>query len=271
MVRLKVRVPSADVERYFARYMNDPNISNWEDRRFNKYRYNWSFEFMSIFGQVSFWVGFSHNSEKVGLKHNLVLEYNPNKCDEVPYLKSILKAFYRDFESVEVVSVDVACDMPVNILDVLYIPDGRRKYRYFNNGSDDVTYYFGNRSEDGAVKIYNKARELGIDSTNLTRYEITRRMNIPLLHADIITLKWDCLVDVRIIENYQGDLTIGQTERALLYAVMNGFPMSGLSRVFKDKIKKILSESAVNTLDSTLFGNCINLFFTQLKNTINSL
>lgn len=265
MVRLKTSVLNMDLESFMKKYQDNPYVTSWEDRRFNMYRYNWKFEYMTITGAESFWIGYSHGSEKVGLKHNLVVEFNPNKCDDIPYLWHVLKTFYKDFSRVYCVSADIACDMPVNILDVLYIPDGRRKYKYLNNGSDDMTYYFGNRGEDGSIKIYNKARQMKIKDFDLTRYEITRRLDYTLERSEFVSLDWTCLVDIALIDNYQYGLEVTQTERAVLYAVMNGFPMKDLSRIYKDKIKKILSNSAGNTLESTEFDMCLRNYFSQLK------
>jgi len=267
MLRLKVHCSDESVQAFFSRFNCDPICEYWESRRLKEYKHNWNFKFMTFDGECSFWVGYYHNSEKSGVKHNLVLEYNPNKVD-VLLLWDILRTFYSDFKWVQVVSLDVACDMPVNILDVVHSSNGKRKYRCEKNGGDDITHYYGVRGTDGYTKIYNKSRELGLKDIELTRYEVSRRLDVPLEYADNITLEWDCLLDVTCIDSYQHSLELNGTERALLYAVMNGYPLNELPRVNKSKIKKILSESAGNTLDSTMFGKCINDFFKQLKNNI---
>lgn len=267
MLRLKVHCPDDDVQAFFSRFNCDSNCEYWESRRLKEYKYNWNFKMNTFDGECSFWVGYYHNSEKSGMKHNLVLEYNPNKVDD-KLLWSILKAFYGDFKAVQVVSLDVACDMPVNILDIVHSVNGKRKYRCEKNGGDDITHYYGVRGSDGYTKIYNKARELGLKDIELTRYEVSRRLDIPLEYADNISLDWSCLLEVNVIDSYQYSLELNGTERALLFAVMNGFPIGDLPRKNKEKIKKILSESAGNTLDSTMFGKCINHFFNQLKSNI---
>lgn len=270
MIRLKVHVPSADVEMFMARYSENIEVSYYESLSFKKYRYNWNFKVNSVYGTgiVGFWIGFYHGSEKIGQAHNLVIEFNPNKCEEIPYLWVLLKRFYSNSKLVECVSGDIACDMPVNILDVLYMPHGRRNKKTFDNGGDDLTYYFGSRSEDGYIKIYNKSRELGVEDIDLTRYEVTRKFGFTLDQGISVHMNWDCLVDINILDNYQYNLNIGDTEKALIYAVMYGYPMSNITRKYKDKIKKILSESAGNTLESNKFDECIRNYFIKLTNDI---
>lgn len=270
MIRLKVRVLSSDVEDFMARYSENIEVAYYEDLRFRKYRYNWNFKVNSIFNNdiVGFWLGFNHGSEKVGQAHNLVIEFNPNKCEEIPYLWIVLKRFYSDSKRVVCVSCDIACDMPVNILDVLYIPHGRRNTKAFNNGGDDMTYYFGSRGDDGHIKIYNKARELGLLDVDLTRYEVTRSIKLPLDQCMYTELDWTCLVDINIIDNYQYDLSVDGTCKALIYAIMNGYSLSSIPRKYKEKIKKILSESAGNTIESISFNKCLNVYISSLIDNI---
>jgi len=270
MIRLKVRVLSSDVEYFMARYSENIEVNYYEDRRFKKYKNNWRFSWNSIFGGgvIGFWVGFNHGSEKIGQAHNLVIEFNPNKCDEIPYLWHILKHFYSDSKKVYCVSGDIACDMPVNILDVLYIPNGRRKTKTFDNGGDDKTYYFGVREDDGYIKIYNKSKELGLKDVDLTRYEVTRKFDFTLEQGKNTHMDWNCLIDINIIANYQYDLSIGLTEKALIYAVMNGYAIKDLTRDYRTKIKKILSTSAGNTIESNRFDECLRNYFIRLTNDI---
>lgn len=270
MIRLKVRVPSADVETFMARYSDNIEVSYYESLSFKKYRYNWNFKINSLFGGgvIGFWIGFYHGSEKNSTSHNLVIEFNPNKCEEISYLWNLLKHFYSNPKTVHCVSGDIACDMPVNVLDVLYIPHGRRNTKTFNNGGDDITYYFGSRSDDGYIKIYNKSRELGLTDVDLTRYEVTRKFDFTLDQGSEIHMDWGCLVDINVIDNYQYDLNIDGTVKALIYAVMNGYPLSNIPRKNKEKIKKILSESAGNTLESNEFDICLRNYFKSLINNI---
>lgn len=273
MLRMKIRVPGQDIQFYFNQFQRDPNVEYWECQKYKEYRYNWTFKENCIDGVNSFWVGYWHNADKDNLSHSLVIEYNPNKCCDMHYLWEILKTFFSYTHSVYVCSVDVACDMPVNIKDVFHYNEGRRRYMKLTTGGDDITHYYGVRGTDGSIKIYNKARELGIqDNCQLTRYEVTRRFDNLTLNSFSVCSRvefgWDCLVKINIIDSYQYNMDLNGTERALLFAVMNGFPINELPRINKEKVKKILSESAGNTLDSTLFDKCIWDFLKQLDYTI---
>lgn len=269
MVRLKRRTYDDEVQEFFNKYSCDSNVKYWETSKFKSYRYNWLFQAVDPFGnQQSFWCGYCHNAERKSNKHGLIIEYNPNKCEFMPYLWQILCRFFHEQWFVEVVSVDLACDMPVNILNLSYSIDGRGGVvrKLFDYGSDNKTYYIG--EGDGRKKIYNKGRELGLKDVDLTRFEISLDANQMLYQTDDFEFPKDKLIEIYNLENYQYRLDINGTDRALIYAIMNGFPINELPRTKRQKIEQILSESAGNTLDSIQFQNAYILYFKQLKDTI---
>lgn len=268
MVRLRVRVRSDDIKDYFDKYSCDPNVEYWETCRIKEYRHNWKFSSLGVFkgDSSSFWIGYQHNRENKALVHWLVVEYNPNKNDvSTGYLCEILGRFYRDHDSVQVVSVDLACDMPVNISSVFCDKGGKSIKKLFDYGGDNKTIYLGEGS--GRIKIYNKARELGIDDINLTRYEISIHFDCNGAHPmrPSTYMAFDSgsfeLVPIYCVDSYQFDMTLNGTDKALLYAVLNGFPLEELTRDKKNKIKKILSDSAGNTLESIGFVSAFKEYF----------
>lgn len=265
MVRLRIRVKHEEVKCYFNQFSCDPNVEYWETCRIKEYRHNWKFTSMDVFkGTSSFWVGYQHNRENKGLKYWLVIEYNPNKnCASEGFLGDILRYFYSDIDRVEIVSVDLACDMPVNINNVFCDKGGKSIKKLFDYGGDNKTIYIGEGS--GRIKIYNKARELGLEGTNLTRYEISVHFGGSLPCTidmyDAFCEQSFNLVPIYCIDSYQFDMCINETDRAILYAVLNGYPMEALSRRKKDNIEKILSESAGNTLESIGFVNAFKDYF----------
>jgi hypothetical protein len=272
MVRLKVRVDNSEIEKFFNKYSCDPNVKHWETSQFKAYRYNWIFQDVDINNTIqSFWCGFCHNAEIKGNKHNLIIEYNPNKTEFMAALWEILCRFYSESWSVEIVSVDLACDMPVNILNLSYSVDGRGGMvrKLYDYGSDNKTYYV--REGDGRIKIYNKAREMGLKGIDITRFEISLNVRCNLFFPDEFKFPKDKLIELYNLENYQYRLDINGTDRAIIYAIMNGFPINDLGRDKRKKIEKILSESAGNTLDSIQFQCAYSQYFKQLKDNIDKI
>lgn len=269
MVRLRVKVFSENIQTFFNAYMTDSNVDYWESTQYTKYRHNWLFKYMDVFNkECSFYVGYNFNSEQKSLKHWLVIEYNPNKNDiTYGYLNKILKQFFSDITKVEIVSVDLACDMPVNITDIFCDKGGKKVKKIFNYGGDDKTIYLG--QGDGRIKIYNKRheilenekRDIGHD---LTRYEVTVSSfeHFAICKALCFNIaEYLNLAPIYCVSSYQVDMMLNGTERALIYAVLNGYPIEELPRKNKEKVKKILSESAGNTIESLGFAQAFTKYF----------
>lgn len=284
MVRLRVRVRSDLIKDYFDKFSFDSNVEYWESTRIKEYRHQWRIVDVQevdkplgddglskvLYKGNSFWVGYQHNMENKSLKHWLVIEYNPNKLDiNKGVLGEVLKKFYSDSSLVEIVSVDLACDMPVSISNVFCDKGGKSIKKLFDYGGDNKTIYIGEGS--GRIKIYNKANELlkkqGIDiGYDLTRYEISIQLNNGNVPFTIDLYNAFCessfnLVPIYCLESYQYDMSLNETDKALLYAVLNGYPLEALSRRKKENIEKILSESAGNTLESIGFVNAFKEYF----------
>lgn len=270
MVRLRVRVSSLEVEKYFSCFSQSSDIDYYETCQIKKYRHNWTFKTMDFIMKKanSFWMGYQHNMEQKALKHWLVIEFNPNKVDMLHgYLNKLLKRFYSSYKEVQIVSVDLACDLPININNVFCGKGNKHIKKLFDYGGDNKTIYIG--EGPGRIKIYNKARELGLEGENRTRYEITMVFDnsgcVPMTIAtweafEICTIE-SLLVPIYVLESYQFDMTLDGTDRGLIYSVLNGFPIEELPRRKKEKIKKILSQSAGNTLDSNGFVQSFRQYF----------
>lgn len=98
----------------------------------------------------SFWFGFMHNTEKRELnpqsKYNFTIEFNPNKLKDEPcllYLLSISNDWY-------LLSYDLAFDLKVNIVDIIYDQYQKRHVEIISNGFDDKTIRIG--KNDGHMK-----------------------------------------------------------------------------------------------------------------------
>lgn len=275
MVRLRIRIESSDVKSFFDKYSCNSDVSYYETTQFTKYKHNWLFTTMDYesFNKsskgVSFWVGYQFGSEQKSNKHWLVIEYNPNKNDITRgYLNDILLRFFNCSALVEIVSVDIACDMPINIKTVYCDKGGKQLKKVFDYGGDNRTIYLG--QGNGRIKIYNKAREMGLEGVELTRYEISisNFEHLPVSMSDVDISACINLVPIYCIDSYQFDMALNGTDKALVYAVLNGYPLEDLPRDKRGKIKKILSDSAGNTLESEGFANAFKKYFIYHKTII---
>jgi hypothetical protein len=121
----------------------------------------------------------------------------------------------------------------------------------FDMGEDDKTIYIG--QGNGRVKIYNKAKEQKILDRNWTRYEVSLDINIPIKYIEQYKLGME-LPKVYCMES--GQLNDDKTMTAIIYAVLNGYPVSDLSRAYRNKIKNLYSNNEVsinnNIIEKTL-------------------
>ena len=274
MVRLKTRVHNSIFSDFVAKNFDfNPAVKYYTNFKYSGYRHNWwieegplTFNYLdnngnsrrSYIGQgCSYWLGFHHNSEKSIDKHNLVIEFNPNKCLLHGLLDLILSTFFNAL-SVEVVSVDVAIDIPVNINRLIIDKYRKHTYKLIDYGGDNKTHYLG--EGDGRIKIYNKAREMGIEG-DLTRYEISKEIRLPI--ASVIDEGYAFkgnLVPVSCLEGKSIELE-DKTLSALFWAVIEGYPINDLSRVYKEKIRKLIKEYTELELDKKKISHTIRTWF----------
>lgn len=274
MVRLKTRVHNSIFRDFVVKNFDfNPAVTYWTNFKYLGYRHNWRIEQgpvtceylddggnsrVSYIGQdYSYWVGFHHNSEKPTDEYNLVIEFNPNKCLLHGLLDLILSAFFNS-HSVEVVSIDVAMDMPVNINRLIIDKYRKQIYKLFDNGGDDKTHYLG--KGDGRIKIYNKARELGIDG-DLTRYEISKDIRLPigLVIDDRYKFEGE-LVPLGYIEGESMNID-DRTLYSQYWAVLNGFPISELSRRYREKVRKLINNHTSIEFDREKISHTIRQWF----------
>lgn len=122
-----------------------------------------------------------------------VFDFNPNKVP--PEVVSRLLGLLRGpAVSVGLVRYDVAFDFPLPRSEVHLIRDNRRGYRLFDEGGA-VTEYQGARGSHGAVKIYDKTKESGLD-VDVTRCEITVSGDFCGSHAELFP-RLICFADVQ--------------------------------------------------------------------------
>lgn len=241
MVKLKTRLKVDYVEKIISLFSSEPNCLYWEKRGIGDYRHNFKFDEGS---NQNWYLAVQHNSALRSAKVDVVLKYNPNKCKCAPLLDYVLANFYRNSPNVEVLSMDIACDIPCNILDLSF-RKGKRDMITYDKGSDNKTFYIGARGSNGYSKIYNKKRESSLDY-ELTRYEITilPKMLISSMINGCYQFDDDLLLPISYVGGFQfrlGDELSGQDKLNVLACMDNPNLLGLLDKRKAKKIREILS------------------------------
>ena len=259
MLRLKTYISFetySKIEFFIEAYFKDKVKKFWVSDRPMCFHYNYNVE---IEEGKSFYFGFHHNSEKLNFSehkdyknvdlYNFTIEFNPNKLKDnklIMYLLSLSGEWY-------IKSYDLAMDIRISILDLIWDMSGRAQEKIFSNGYDDKTIYLGSGS--GRIKIYNKKKESKLNMLgDLTRVEVSKELEdfdirkIKLFNFDndfpnIYTNNY-----MFTFEDYDEK---NRTLLAILYAVQNGFPLKNLSRVYRSKIKNMLEGGYKIKFDNT--------------------
>lgn len=260
MIRLKTYIDYdvySNLDFYLNTYYKNTIEKYWISDRKMMFKYNYQIE---VEEGRSFYLGFHHNNEKdsePGL-HNLTIEFNPNKLKDDILIQHILNLSGNWF----IRSYDLAVDIKCNILDLIFDKGLKRHVHTFSNGGDDITYNIG--KGDLRLKIYNKKRESKLDINDLSRVEISRELDdFPVREVKFLDWGLDNFPDI-YLNNYIYSLSDykDKTMLPIIYAVQNGFPISDLSRRYKEKLKnlfkggqkiKFTNKDATEVLRKTIF------------------
>lgn len=239
MLRLKTYISFQDFSEIQFRFDTcwEPFVkSKYTSSRLESFFYNYNIEIEE--GQ-SFWFGFMHNTERRAeniTEYNLTIEFNPNKLKDNKVLMYMFK-FGKDWL---IKSCDIACDVPVSILDVVYDKGRKKSVKLFSNGFDDKTIYMG--KGDKRVKIYNKKKESHLDiAGDLTRIEVTKEFDdFPVSKIKLFNIA-DDIFPCLYINKYIYSLSDyeDKTLLAIIYALESGFDFNMLTRRYKEKISKL--------------------------------
>lgn len=251
MLRLKTYISFetySKIEFFIEAYFKDKIKKFWISDKKACFHYNYNIE---IEEGKCFYFGFHHNSESLNNSeyskfennhfvdlYNFTIEFNPNKLKKdnlLMYLLSLSGEWY-------IKSYDLALDLKVNILDLIYDISGKAVEKVFSSGYDDKTVYLG--SGVNRIKIYNKKKESKLNILgDITRIEISREMN----DYDIRRLStlYDCgfFPDIYLnqyvysLSDYENK---NKTLMAILFAVQNGYPIRNLTRDYRNKLKDLL-------------------------------
>lgn len=240
MLRLKTYITYqefTEIEFRFKTCWADFVKNQYTSGRMEQFFYNYNIE---IEEGRSFWFGFMHNTERRSesiTEYNLTIEFNPNKLKD----NKILRYMFSFGKNWFIKSLDIACDVPVSILDIVYDKGRKRNTKLFSNGFDDKTIYIG--KGDKRVKIYNKKKESNLSiKGDLTRIEISKEFedfslkDIKFFHIQ------DDIFPVLYINKYIYSLSDyeDKTLLAIVYALESGFDFNMLTRRYKEKISKLL-------------------------------
>lgn len=234
-------------------------VKKWESSKIVDFQYNY---IIDAGEEHTFWFGFMHNNERrvdnENVGYNFTIEFNPNKIRDNKILLQIL-TLSSDWY---IRSCDIAMDLPVNILDIIWDRGLKRTYKVFGNGFDNKTIEIG--KGQGRMKIYNKKEEAKLNiAGNLTRVEVSCEFDsfpikrIAYLDIPGIFPKLYLNEHMFSFEDYED-----RTLLAIAYAVQSGFPVNDLTRHYRKKIKemylggseiKLSTKTALSVLKKVLF------------------
>lgn len=240
MIRLKTYITYqefSEIEFRFKTCWADFVKNQYTSGRMEQFFYNYNIE---IEEGRSFWFGFMHNTERRSeniTEYNLTIEFNPNKLKD----NKILRYMFTFGKNWFIKSCDIACDIPVSILDIVYDKGRKRSTKLFSNGFDDKTIYMG--KGDKRVKIYNKKKESNLAiKGDLTRIEVSKEFDdYPLKDIKLFHIQ-DDIFPVLYINKYIYSLSDyeDKTLLAIVYALESGFDFNMLTRRYKEKVSKLL-------------------------------
>ena len=261
MLRLSCNITYDVFERKIANreFILKDFIKSWFSTKICDFYYNYTYT--DISNGFSFWFGFITNKEKCDGKRfvnpfttfNFTIEFNPNKVKDCPFLLHILN-LSTDWV---VKQCDFAIDIPTNILNLCGFDKGRKDcFMTYDCGGANKTYYIGKKNN--RVKIYNKSIESDL-SFDLTRIEITKYFD-SLNIRDINFYEFNGYFPELFLKNYQLSFSDfeDKTLSALVYAVVNGYPLHDLSRRYRDRVKEFLHKKKPIDIDFKCLNKCLS-------------
>lgn len=254
MLRLKTYISFSkfsEIEFRFKTVWSQYVKNFYNSSRCSEFFYNYNLE---IGEEQSFWFGFLHNNENRqdsdNAVYNFTIEFNPNKIKDNKILLYLLNISGEWFLK----SCDMAFDIPVNILNIIFDKGRSRNIKVFSNGYDNKTIYIGSKGSSLFTKIYNKKRENNLNILgNLTRIEVTKKFeDFPIDKLKLLFIT-DNDFPILYLNNYLYSLDTykDKTLFAILYAVQNGFDLSMLTRSYRKKIKELFEGGNKILFDKT--------------------
>ena len=272
-IRLKTYITSFEFSKIEYRFQTiwskyvHKKYSSYKCQLF-KYNYN-----IRISDNQGFYFGFIQNMEKITqnefTKYNFTIEFNPNKLKDNKIILFLLSVSNNWFLK----SFDLAMDLPINILNLIYDKEYKRNVTTFLKEFDNKTIYIGLKASTVSYKIYNKKKESQLNILGeLTRVEITNKFddysinkinnfkyletNFPILYLNEYVYSFD---------DYQN-----KTLLVCLFAVLNGLDLNLLTDYYKKKVKEKLQNGGYKIIfdkksATQVIKNCIYHYFPITK------
>lgn len=226
----------------------EPNAEIWQTHKISSYRYNIVLKMARTSVHLAYW----HNTQvstNMGL-HSLRIEFNFKKCRGEKLFDWLCEVlFYPHLTDLRISRVDMCTDI-TNPISSFIVDKGRKK----NTRSYNDTLYFGDRGRNGAVKIYDKAKEMGTDDV-LTRYEVTihpKCLSGCMKLLDSQFLSQYSLVEVMIFDTWQLGIELDPVDRMVITSIMNGDGyLNELNRRYRKKIKDIMDKMTSLKIDES--------------------
>lgn len=238
-----------DIQKIMDNLALDTNVKTiWESKDFKKCRYNYNIEQE----EGIIYIGIESNQyqgNEEERRKTLVLEYNPQKTDpfKINYLIPLKEI---ELHRRKVLYIDLAYDMEINIKDIEYTKR-RINERWAHLGKQELeTIYLGTKGTNGAVKIYDKVKEMNKE----------REEELETETGEINKIKYtgNCT---------RYEISIKPEEQAMYFNLPNIFLFESLVKLhnLNIKIDNDLIQKEILKLDGADFKNLISIHIGALE------
>jgi len=276
-VRLKGKMPNNQYRELLQNKLDlGLDVMYYEKRKIASMRHNFR---ITIDENKSFYFGICQNNFDNVNNSIMAIEFNPNKINlGEPQLLSWLQYFdlsnglgnsIHDDDFIHHTKLqlcDIACDIKGIIPSDLIVDSHKQTQKHLYYGKNQ-TYYLG--LKEGREKIYDKGIERGLKDMKMTRYEITVYPKHAVHNINDIELDLDRHMSKLFTNKPIVDkLDLKPTDSAIIFAVLNGYPIKSLNQRKRAMVKEILGEDNQIHLDKKKMHECIFNFCDELKEVI---
>lgn len=270
-IRLQAVVGRTDLENICKRLLHvetDPYYKLYQKFGWKDYKYNFVYDD----GEQNFWFAYEFALVDVPGEESrtFIVEFNPNKNKLNGALLRLLKdiTLYKRSDWI-VKGGDIAIDLKGVKRDMVYYDRKYYKHTVEYIDNDSRTSYIGHRGW-GATKIYDKAKEQGIDG-DWTRVEFTVKMGfefkyfraycgeaIGMTIPDISVIDYMSLEDVKL--------------KAYFHLIYSGLAtMDSFGRRIKEKLKETAISSSNIVINNSIKPMLAKTMITYLEELLQVL